>query len=110
MRRARQGAGLPGSRGARRPAERRHELAVDLLEAGIHVEPRLDKEGARMLALVDARRLDRGLGKTDLGQEPQKLLLLERAGDAAHPEFHAPAHYSRHLAPHYHIAHGKAAA
>ena len=68
------------------------------------------RERRRILRLVDARRLDRRVLEARVGEQPRELHLLERAGDAADPQLHVPAHRGRHLAAHDDVGHREPAA
>jgi hypothetical protein len=60
--------------------------------------------GIRASASID------GLHEACIPEEPQELLLLERARDAADPQLHRASHLGRHLATHHDVADGEAAA
>ena len=81
----------PSAVPAARADERAHELAVHFRRHGIHVNSLLVQEGARVLDFVHPRRLNVDLFESRFRQLRRILRILQRAGDAAHPELHALA-------------------
>ena len=86
-------------------------LPFDLRGDRIDVEARLRQEGARILDLIDARH-----ARCSTSANPAAASLaaysssLQRAGDAADPQLHAPPDVGRHLAAHDDVGDGEAAA
>src|SRR5690349_16495409 len=87
-----------------------HEAAVDLPGERVDIEPGFLEEYARVLDLVDSRRLDVGLHESRFAKQRLELGLFERACDAAHPQLHAAANLGRYFATHDDVGNGEAAA
>src|SRR5581483_10283257 len=93
-----------------RPDERARESTVDVGRDSIGVQSALGQERARVFDLINAPRLQLHIGKASGAQLGGVVVLLQRTGNAADPQFHAAANIGGHVATDDDVGHGEAAA
>ena len=67
------------------------DLSLDIGGDPFYVEPGVCQELAGIVDCIDAPRLDIDRAESGITEQPPVFVLVQRAGDAPDPQFHAAA-------------------